>query len=133
MESAKEQHRQLAVNHINACNQWGTALRQIILSLDETQSGASNHDGPAVLPENEVNVVQFLNIGSMAHVIEGTAPFAVNPVEPIATLESNASEHFSLPTNDNINDNGERVLPEPINEPSTNKSKNGRFGRILHI
>lgn len=121
------------MNHINACNQWGTALRQIILSLDETHSGPSNHDGPAVLPENEVSVVQFLNVGSMAHVIEGSAPFAINSIEPIATLETNASENVPLPTNDNANNNEDRVLSQSFDEPSSSKSKNGRFGRILHI
>lgn len=121
------------MNHINACNQWGTALRQIILSLDETHGGPGNHDGPAVLPENEVNVVQFLNVGSMAHVIEGTAPFAINQIEPISPLETNASENLPPPTNENANYNEERALTQSNDEPSSSKSKNGRFGRILHI
>lgn len=132
VESAKEQHRQLIVNHTNACHQWGTALRQIILSLDETYGEQSNHDGPAVLPENEVNVVQFLNVGSTAHVIDGVSPFPINPIEPIAPLELNASTSLPLSNIETANSIDD-TLVQSNDEPRTSKSKSSRFGRILHI
>lgn len=132
VESAKEQHRQLTVNHINACHQWGTALRQLILSLDETHGEQSNQDGPAVLPENEFNVVQLLNVSSTAHVVDGTAiPFAINPIDPIAPLESNVSAHLPPSSNKNVNNNEDSGLPQIADrERRTSKS---RFGRIIHI
>lgn len=123
MESAKELHRQLIVNHINACNQWGTALRQIILSIDGSFDEQSNQDGTAVLPDNEINVVQFLNVASTAHVIDAASPFAINPIEPIETLEPIESN------NENVND-GSQPSTE---QPKANNSKFGRFGRIIHI
>lgn len=129
MESAKELHRQLVVNHINACHQWGTALRQIILSIDEAQGEQSNQDGPAVLPDNEVNVVQLLNVSSTAHVIDGTIPFSMNSIDPPAPLEPNDSASLPTPINEIVNE-GDSGTPPSCNEPRISKSK---FGRILHI
>lgn len=119
------------MNHINACHQWGTALRQIILSIDEAHGEQSIQDGPAVLPDNEVNVVQLLNVSSTAHVIDGAIPFSMNPIDPPALLESNDSASLPTPTpiNEIVNE-GDSGTPPLTNEPRISKSK---FGRILHI
>lgn len=128
-----EQHRQLVVNHGNTCSQWGTALRQIICSLDASHVEQVNQEGPAVLPDNEVNAVHFLNVSSTAHVIDAPTPFPMNPIAPIAPLDTSAPPNFPLSTNENAPNEDNRVTPSTQNEPRTNTSKTSRFGPILHI
>lgn len=128
-----EQHRQFAVNHGNACNQWGTALRQIIFSLDASHVEQGNQGGPAVLPDNEVNVVHFLNVSSTAHVIDAPTQFPINPIAPLAPLNSSAPADFPPSTNENTPNEDSGVTSSAQNEPRTNTSKTSRFGRILHI
>lgn len=129
MEEAKEFHRQLVVNHINACSQWGTALRQVILSLDDTHAGERNaQDGPAVLPDAEVYVVQFLNVSSAPHVFDAI-PSSFNP-NPV--IGSDVPADLNTSNSTLAETNTENAAIETDAE-TTSRSKTSRFGKILHI
>lgn len=117
------------VQHINLCTQWGTALRQVILSIELADADQDKQSGPAVLPDNEINVVQFLNVASTPSIIDDPALLPIN---------SNSSTIVSQPILEpqcadasSVQDKNAAPIEEDTQNPT--KSKFGRFGRILHL
>lgn len=124
MNLANKQHRLIATHHINISTQWATALRQIINSISFGEPTELNDDHePTLLPNDEINAVQFMNISSK--------PIVLDPIP--SYLPQTLNNPISLPveqlTTAEINQNNETHA----NELNSSKSKSGRFGPILHL
>lgn len=127
---AEEQHRLLVTHHMNVSTQWATALRQIIHSILADASGSLNNNEPVVLPDNEMNVVQFMDVSAKPVVLDAMAsPFFQPSVNSLPAPIKSASfvtesTHSDVQTHDT----------QPIEDNSMkSKSKGGRFGPILHL
>lgn len=118
--SAKEQHRLLVTHHTNVSAQWATALRQIIHSISTDESEPS--DEPLVLPDNEINVVQFMDVSSEPVVLDATPFVPINAPSPPSLIEP-----IPFVTESNV----ETFAPQESEESV--KPKSGRFGPILHL
>lgn len=112
------------------CSQWGSALRQLMLLVDDAPSSSADADAAIVLPDvNSGNQVQLLNINAMPSVLDGsdTLP-AGDSGFFMATTSSD-----STPAQVSINKLSESVSNTTKPKSNTTKPKSGRFGRILHL
>lgn len=111
------------------CSQWGTALRQLIFSIDDNSNCDENTDAAIVLPGtalNNENQVQLLNINAMPSVLDGSDSFPLVGENSFSSNCMATTSSDSTPAQISIN--------KPV-ETAANvtKPKAGRFGRILHL
>lgn len=107
--------------------QWGTALRQLILSVDDSSNSNKSVEASVVLPvSSSGNQVQLLNINAMPSVLDGSD-----------SLEISGDSNFSLnymATTSSDSTPAQISINKPVEtEVNTTKPKSGRFGRILHL
>lgn len=126
VNAAEEVHRFLVTHHINASTQWAAALRQIIHSIAGIESSSSIEADPiVVLPSNELNNVQFLDV-STKPIVPDSSPFP--PHVPIIPESAPV-----LPITHPTDETASNVENQKPNESTSSKSKGSRFGRILHL
>lgn len=103
---AQEQHRILATIYTNFSLQWATALRQIILLNSSTELESENQAEAAILPENEMNTVQLMDVSLKPIVLDA-------PIQPMTSDEPALLLDEPIPSSDAL------LLDEPIplNEP----------------
>lgn len=106
--------------------QWATALRQIIFSLaPDDASECDKSDMPAVLPDNELNVVHLLNVTSTPTVIDANPSFNLLSQPNVITNQPAAMDQPNF-----VQDEQQSEKPVEPNQPPKLKS---RFGPILHL
>lgn len=112
---AQEQHRILATNYTNFSLQWAAALRQIILLNSPTELQCENQSEAAVLPENELNTVQLMDVSLKPIVLDAPAP-----LQPMTSNEEPSSSDTGL---ESLVRNDPATLNEciPSNEFHTNE------------
>lgn len=125
VNAAEEEHRFLVTHHINTSMQWATALRQIIHSISGIESSSSNEAEPTVLPNNEVNTVQFMDVSTKPIVLDASPFPSQVPIIPVSAPV--------LPNNNPTDDVASNLENVQLSESSSSKSKTSRFGRILHL
>lgn len=98
---AQEQHRILATIYTNFSLQWATALRQIILLSSSTELESENQAEAAILPENEINTVQLMDVSLKPVVLDA-------PLQPMTSDEPTLLLKEPIPSSDAL------LLDEPI-------------------